>query len=144
MVVSNKLLIVAVCGLLAGVAAHQIYLKRTAEALDTGAVRRQSEGGAFTVKASAGAVDEWEDVDGEFFAREETPVFEGLEEKAPELPEYVTVADPNDSEAVRRRMVEEQVWRMEAYAREAGEDDPFAMSPERIEAFRQRGNPYVW
>lgn len=56
----------------------------------------------------------------------------------------MVVVDPDDSPAVRRRRLEEQVWQMEKYAREAGPDDPFALSPEEIEDFRQRGDPYLW
>lgn len=47
------------------------------------------------------------------------------------------------SESERVRLMEEQVQALREYARRNGPDDPFSMTEERIEAFRQRGNPFL-
>lgn len=59
-------------------------------------------------------------------------------------PEPLAVANPLDNPVVREQMVNAQVRRMKAYASEAEAGDPFALSPEQIEEFRQRGDPVVW
>ena len=64
-------------------------------------------------------------------------------EEAP-AQEPPTIVDPYESPAVRERMLDEQVRRMQEYALEAGPDDPFSKTPEQIEEFRKRGNPIVW
>ncbi len=51
---------------------------------------------------------------------------------------------PFESEADRLRLLNAQVEALRQYAREADEDDPFALSPEEIEAFYQAGEPIVW
>ncbi len=62
----------------------------------------------------------------------------------PQAGEVAVVVDPYESPAVRERMMDEQVRRMQEYALEAGPDDPFSKTPEQIEEFRKRGNPIVW
>lgn len=44
----------------------------------------------------------------------------------------------------RERLQEQQVRSMREYAAQADPDDPFAMSEERIEAFRKEGIPVVF
>lgn len=49
--------------------------------------------------------------------------------------------DPSADPVLRRHQVESQVLRMRTYAAQADKDDPFIVSAEDIEAFRQRGDP---
>ena len=62
----------------------------------------------------------------------------------PQPADVAVVLDPYESPAIRERMLDEQVRRMQEYALEAGPDDPFSKTPEEIEEFRKRGNPIVW
>lgn len=49
-----------------------------------------------------------------------------------------------DDFQLRERLMDEQVKTMREYAAQADPDDPFAMSEEEIEAFRKKGDPFVF
>ncbi len=60
------------------------------------------------------------------------------------VPDAASTLAPPDDPVERRRLVNEQARRMYEYAAKAGPDDPFALTAEQIEAFRQRGDPTLW
>jgi len=135
MMVSNKTLWMALGILIAGITLHQICIRRDSSRMEP--VRPWEAPPEVPVAIRPEAV------------REDPPARtvrpdEGEGMRMAEGESSIVRVDPDDSPAVRRRLLEEQVWQMEKYAREAGPDDPFALSPGEIEDFRQRGDPYLW
>jgi len=71
-------------------------------------------------------------------------VFYRFAHRAPSAPVPSPLQDIAVDEAERRLQMSEQVRRMHEYTARAGKDDPFAMTPEAIEAFKTRGDPTIW
>ena len=128
MTISNKTIRALTAALLLGILLHQYYLCKCRNAPASSTVTSSAMP---SLQAEAPAV-----------APAAKPAETVAQEPAPE--EVAVVLDPYESPAVRERMLDEQVRRMQEYALEAGPDDPFSKTPEQIEEFRKRGNPIVW
>lgn len=123
--ISNKTILALAALLLLGILLHQHCL-----------CRRRNPPPPAAVTSSAAPVDL------QAAPPATAPAEPVVQDPAPE--EVAVVLDPYESPAVRERMLDEQVRRMQEYALEAGPDDPFSKTPEQIEEFRKRGNPIVW
>ena len=126
--ISNKTILTLAVLLLLGILLHQHYLGKCRNA-PAPSIVTSSAMPSLQAEAPAGTPA----------AAPAEPV---VQDPAPE--EVAVVLDPYESPAVRERMLDEQVRRMQEYALEAGPDDPFSKTPEQIEEFRKRGNPIVW
>jgi hypothetical protein len=133
--VSNKIPWLAAGVLIAGIALHQVCIRRESSRTRPDRPSAPPPETPVAIRADAIAMDR--------AVPDARPSGEGGDILPPD-DSPVVVVDPGDSPSVRRRLVDQQVWQMEKYAREAGPDDPFALSSEEIEEFRQRGDPYLW
>lgn len=132
MEISNQTILWAAAALVLGIATHQYVLHQRAE--DALAPQGQEVASPDVSDIAPTATETAEEPEG--------LAAPALDSDVSEPPSVVI--DPFDSLAVKERMLDEQVRRMENYAMDTGPDDPFALSPESIAEFKKRGDPVIW
>ncbi len=133
MTISSKMIFLLTALIVAGIVAHQWYLRRSPD---------HSPMAVPSVSSVEPAVSA--DSDTLAFNESAPTVHEAAQQSIVEVPAEASTVGPFDDPVERRRLVNEQARLMYEYASKAGPDDPFSLTTEQIEAFRRQGDPTLW